>query len=152
MKTLHLKRIIQSNDLTLGTLSSQEVLYALVLELPWKDNVPFESCIPAGTYRCELVSSPKYGKVYEVKGVLGRSNILIHYGNYVRNTDGCLLVGDSLMRDVESGLQAVGNSKRTLESFMTELQGESFDLVIRWGGDWDSDGDIYDNIFDDLPL
>jgi peptidoglycan LD-endopeptidase CwlK len=22
---------------------------------------------------------------------------------------------------------------------------------VRWGGDWDSDGDIYDNIFDDLP-
>jgi len=28
--------------------------------------------------------------------------------------------------------------------------GQSMELKIRWGGDWDSDGDINDNKFDDL--
>jgi len=28
--------------------------------------------------------------------------------------------------------------------------GHSMGLKIRWGGDWDSDGDINDNKFDDL--
>ena len=28
--------------------------------------------------------------------------------------------------------------------------GQSMGLKIRWGGDWDSDGDINDNKFDDL--
>ena len=130
MQTLCLKRVIQTSNVTLGILCSSDVILGNVLELPWKNNVSFESCIPAGTYRCEITNSAKYGKVYEVKGVLGRDHILIHYGNYVRNTDGCLLIGNGTMWD--GGAQAIRDSKNTLKSFMTTMQGEPFDLVVKW--------------------
>ena len=34
---------------------------------------------------------------------------------------------------------------------MITMIAESKNIKIRWGGDWDSDGDIMDNSFDDLP-
>ena len=51
-------------------------------ELPWKENRTGESCVPVGTYRCEIVNSPRFGRVYGLRDVPGRQNILIHAANY----------------------------------------------------------------------
>jgi len=51
------------------------------LELPWRDNARQISCIPTGAYRCVIVRSPRFGRVYGVLNVPGRSNVLIHSAN-----------------------------------------------------------------------
>lgn len=51
-------------------------------------------CIPCGDYLVNLVWSPKF-KSYKprLEGVPHRSGILIHSGNSVKDTLGCILVG-----------------------------------------------------------
>lgn len=56
-------------------------------ELPWRANATGRSCVPPGRYRCELVNSPRFGKVYEVRDVPGRTNILLHAANFGGDRD-----------------------------------------------------------------
>ena len=97
MKQLFLKRTYMTDGVTIGMLMEKDHLYGLTLENPWKDNQKNISCIPEGNYVCEVRESPKYGLVYHVLGVDGRTHILIHWGNYERNTQGCILLGQGLM-------------------------------------------------------
>ena len=71
------------------------------LELPWRDNQRSVSCIPAGDYECRWVVSRKYGHVYWLEAVPGRTGILIHAGNlagdmslgWLSHSKGCILLG-----------------------------------------------------------
>lgn len=85
---------------TLGHLSLGEGSTFATLELPreveGKRNVKEECCIPEGRYDVEWLKrsgSGKYSNVAWIRGVPGRSGILIHNGNWLRNTKGCVLVG-----------------------------------------------------------
>jgi len=52
--------------------------------------------IPAGTYPVELYKSPHFERwMPEICNVPDRTCILIHWGNYPFNSDGCVLVGES---------------------------------------------------------
>lgn len=119
-KTLVLERRWMTERSTGGWMNGM-----YTLELPWRDNQVKVSCIPVGEYECALVDSPKFGKVYGVAKVPGRSHILIHYGNYPSNTDGCILLG--MFHDVDF----VGNSRKAFGQFMEEMAGEPFQLIIR---------------------
>lgn len=107
------------------------------LELPWKDNKVRESCVPTNTYSCQIVRSPRFGRVYGVQNVPNRSAILIHAGNYggdigkgyKSDIQGCILLGES--KGNLSGQPAVLNSKSALRMFMDEMQDQEFDLVIK---------------------
>jgi len=83
------------NDAVIGTLSvlGQDNPVWHTLELPDKDNQRNISCIEAGTYLVKPYSSKKYKDVWEVQNVKGRSNILIHIGNFTNDTEGCILIG-----------------------------------------------------------
>jgi hypothetical protein len=64
------------------------------LELPWRNNAPDVSCIPAGTYGVALAWSKKFARLTpHLFGVPGRSYIEIHPGNWTENTAGCILPG-----------------------------------------------------------
>ena len=71
-------------------------------EPPWRRNRRGVSCIPPGTYTCTWSRSPRFGFVYHVHDVPGRSSILIHPGNLAgdaevgldTHTQGCILVGE----------------------------------------------------------
>lgn len=52
------------------------------LELPYLENHKNISCIPEGEYKCERITSQKFGLCFLVNDVKDRSNILIHIGNY----------------------------------------------------------------------
>lgn len=51
-----------------------------------------EKEIPPGTYKVTLYQSPTYGLCPQLH-VPGRTYILIHWGNFEKNSLGCILVG-----------------------------------------------------------
>jgi len=106
------------------------------LELPWRDNHPNVSCIPAGTYIVQLRVSPKYGRIYWITKVPERLFILIHSGNWAgdiskgfkTHTNGCILLGK--YTGILEGQRAVLCSRPTITKFMNLLQGQAFTLNI----------------------
>jgi len=120
---------------TAGVLVS-EGFSCYTLELPWKDNRPNVSCIPAGLYEVELRESPKFGLTYWVRNVPGRKYILFHSGNWAgdrekglrSHTYGCILVGK-----YPGGLQgqkAILCSRPTLKKLLNHMNKEPFTLQI----------------------
>lgn len=103
-------------------------LLCSTFELPWRDNQPNISCIPAGVYPLKMTNSPKYGPCYKVYNVDGRTDILIHKGNYVRDTLGCILPVSSygVSHDEFAGL----SSKNAYDPLMARLAGENHTLTI----------------------
>ena len=100
------------------------------LELPWENNAPQISCIPAGIYTCRHFNSAKFGETFQVCDVPGRSGILFHAGNSVKDTRGCILLG----RDCEifCGRPFLTASRATMEAFRKTLDGiDSFELEIK---------------------
>lgn len=127
---------------TFGTLSLPGSGIVHTVERPWKDNKPFESCIPEGKY--PLVMRPsgvvarstreKYTQGWEVQNVPGRSFIMIHPGNWPSNLEGCIAPGLSLalMKDPKSDCPyGVTSSQAAFEKLMSSLKpGEPYTLVI----------------------
>ena len=69
------------------------ILQLQTLERPWVFNERKVSCIPTGQYLVKRHISPKFGQCFKIQDVKGRSDILIHSGNVVADTIGCVLVG-----------------------------------------------------------
>lgn len=86
-----------------------------------------KTAIPSGTYRLDLESvSPRFGnnefyklvcrgKLPRIVSIKGYAGVLIHCGNTVADTEGCLLVGENK----EKG--KVLNSRKAFERLMGEL-------------------------------
>lgn len=55
----------------------------------------FHHAVTAGRYTMVLEYSPKFGRKLPTLIVNGRIGIRIHAGNYVSDTSGCILVGDT---------------------------------------------------------
>ena len=107
-------RYYRGKDVTLGVLWDGSGLHR-TLERPWKDNQQNQSCIPDGEYPYNYMphsSSGRYKGCYHVRDVPGRFGILIHAGNVVDETKGCILIGDRI--GVLGGKKAVLNSRSAL--------------------------------------
>lgn len=110
--------------------------YIHTIELPWRDNRPNLSCIPAGKYTVRMRHSPKYGKVYHVENVQDRTHILLHHGNYAGNKEkgyrthsaGCIILGSRKGR--LAGQKAVLASRSARRKFETAMNWEPFELEI----------------------
>ena len=121
-----LTRLSTSEAGTHGVLSVDGQVMLVTLERPWADNKPNASCIPAGRYNVRMRYSPRFRrKLYGVEGVKGRSDILIHPGNTVKDTSGCILLGEK--REGTSLL----NSRRAIELLHKQLGGKPFVLEVR---------------------
>lgn len=119
-----------SEDVIRGTLTIADRTFH-ILERPWRDNQCNESCIPSGVYAAKFLvqtNSGKYHNVYELQAVPGRSSILIHCGNVVDDTRGCLLIG--LSRGHQDGKPAVLDSRAALAELTRITGGENFVLKI----------------------
>ena len=137
---LTLKRILITDDGVLGVLICGHRPVCLTLEEEWKENARGISCIPAGSYLCQKVTTPKHGETYQVLDVPGRSSILIHSGNTEEDTEGCILVGkefgDIMREDEDTKKQirklAVLRSKEAFAEFMRVIDGKpTFALHVR---------------------
>lgn len=81
-----LRRSPSTDQGTFGVLAfGPHVMHSV--ELPWRDNARQRSCIPPGSYQCAIVQSPKFGRVYGVANVPGRSHVLIHAANLAGDVD-----------------------------------------------------------------
>ena len=125
-----LKRTSEDLDCTLGDLYIEGELFCKTLENPYLENRQFVSSIPKGDYIVQRKYSPKFGETFHVVDVPNRSHILFHWGNFERDTFGCILVGDS--HGKISGERVVFNSKKTFVRFMERLKDkEHFTLRIK---------------------
>lgn len=112
----------------MSTDSSPEIEYLCdTLELPWRDNQRNISCIPAGSYKVtKREPSQKFNYPHFIlHDVQERSWILIHIGNMVQETAGCILVGER--RDTND---FIFNSRLTLRELHDTLP-EQFTLTIK---------------------
>lgn len=143
IKRAVLVRTASTDEGTFGTLTLGDGQQLYSVELPWRDNAPRRSCIPTGVYRCEEMNSPKFGRVYEVKNVPGRSAILIHAANYGGDTEkgfasdllGCIgpaMKLGQLPRKSDGKAQKAGISSRdALERLHAWASFLPFELEIR---------------------
>ena len=126
MKTLTLKRIAKRADYTIGRLEDENgVEICDTLEPVHRDykggelKVPRKSAVPEGTYPVVVTKSKKFGKYLPLLvGVPGFEGIRIHSGNTVNDTEGCILVGQNLIKG------KVLLSRLTLEKLMRLIENE----------------------------
>jgi hypothetical protein len=136
MKTATITRGPSTDEGTFGVLTFDGSSLHTT-ELPWRDNAAGASCIPPGTYRCEIVQSPKFGRVYGLRDVPGRSNILIHAANYGGDKAKglrCELLGciaPAMTVGKLNGQMAGLSSKVALAEFMAWAGGEPLELEVR---------------------
>ena len=121
MIKLKLIRDHDSGESTIGRLYANEEFICFTLEDPWKENQRRISCIPPGCYKLETKTYGRYHDKYGVpipilRDVPNRSEILIHPGNYSRDTQGCILVGDGKADN------AVWNSVKTWKKLLPIFQ------------------------------
>lgn len=128
MKEITLKRFCTSEFGTFGVLIDKDIPLCLTLEDPDNGNQKNISCIPTGVYSCSRVQSPSKGDVWEIKDVPDRTHILIHVGNTIMDTEGCVLVGESF--GTVHNLPAILNSTKTMKKLKTLLPDE-FLLIIK---------------------
>jgi hypothetical protein len=84
--------------------------------------------IPPGQYRCEIgthqLGSGGPQQLFQVMGVPGHTNILLHKGNFDKDSEGCVLLGESL------GDKMVCNSGQAFDAFMALQAGQPFTLTV----------------------
>jgi hypothetical protein len=101
------------------------------IEPPWFSNQIGISCIPAGIYTCIVRYSDKYGRHLIVKDVEGRTLILLHWGNYNKNTKGCILIGTKFADINGDGETDITASKAAFNRLMSHIKdGETIELTI----------------------
>ncbi|UZP68091.1 DUF5675 family protein [Desulfovibrio mangrovi] len=126
-------RVERSEAGTFGVLIVDGSAFCVTLERPWVDNQQNVSSIPPGDYICKRVQSPSKGNTFEITGVPGRSNILIHKGNFIGDSEGCVLVGQYFAKLKHNGdsERAIANSGTTFTQFLQITDGQSqFDLTV----------------------
>ena len=129
---MRLVRDDQNAERSYGTIQhdgEDTTIVCQTLELPWRDNAHDVSCIPAGTYAVKLQFSPKHDRMlYHLQDVSGRGDVEIHIGNTVKDTLGCILLGES--RGALDGVDAVLASHEAFDAFMALMNGADFDLTV----------------------
>jgi hypothetical protein len=106
----------------IGVLFFRQKIMCCTLEPPWRGNRVNQSCIPTGIYSVSRFTSPSRGECLKVQAVPGRSDILIHVGNTISDTSGCILVGHYPWQ--LEGNRAVLNSSSALSCIFTMLPAE----------------------------
>ena len=115
---------------TFGILRLNKEVFCVTLEPPDIENERYISSIPAQQYMCCRINSPDHGETFEVAHVPNRSGILFHPGNRLRDTQGCIILGQYWSKLY--GDRAVLNSGNTFKVFMAVLKGiNKFHLTIK---------------------
>lgn len=127
--TLRLIREPSQHNATMGSLYIDGVWAVWTLEDAIRDQeLPGETCIPAGTYRVDITPSARFHRLLPILlDVPGFTGVRLHSGCTIADTSGCVLVG----RTRSSG--QVGESRLAFESLFPQLVAglpNGIDLVI----------------------
>lgn len=113
----------------IGKLYFNGEFYGHTLELPWKDNEKRVSCIPKGVYEVKKRHTEESKYKYEhlhILDVENRELILMHVGNYPKNSKGCILLGNT------RALNFVGESRKAFYKLMYDLGSfDKIELIIK---------------------
>ena len=117
---LYVRRISTGDQSTIGTMYEMqpdlEFLAFTMEDQPNEPKIKGETRIPAGRYKIELRTEGgmhgRYSKKFSWhRGMLWLQDVpdftwvYIHYGNYEKDTDGCILVGDGAQSNaLEDGM------------------------------------------------
>ena len=146
---LVLKRIAKKDDYTIGRLyvrkmvldeysAGEELEYICdTLEPQWRDyakgarKIKGKSAIPEGRYPVVITYSPKFKQWLPLLlGVLNFLGVRIHAGNTVKDTQGCILVGEN--REVGKVLNSRKHVKIVKEKIVeAKDKGEGVWIEIR---------------------
>ncbi len=123
MLKLLLQRKWCVKDCTIGELFIDGQYECYTLEdvvRPVEQKVAGQTAIPTGSYRVVVDWSPRFKKnmlhILDVPGFLG---VRIHPGNAATDTDGCILVGQTI--DLDNG--TIGASRMAYEQLFRKLSG-----------------------------
>lgn len=83
--------LYDSENGTFGEIKHDNKHICYTVEEIWKENKRNISCIPTGIYELKKRFTQKRGSHLILKDVPNRSNILIHTGNEILDTMGCIL-------------------------------------------------------------
>jgi hypothetical protein len=84
---------------------------------PDKWKIPHVTAIPVGRYEVVVTMSNRFKKLLpELLNVPGFDGIRIHTGNTAEDTDGCLIVGETLLP------AGVGSSKLAFDDLFPKIQ------------------------------
>jgi hypothetical protein len=122
MFTIPILEIIRLEEGTYGTfgiLKVQKRVTMFTLEPNDQENRTNASSIPAQQYICKARTSPRFGDTFEIENVPGRSNIIFHWGNWEKDTDGCILLGRGLLKN----RTGIAKSRVAHRAFMELLRG-----------------------------
>ena len=110
MEVILLRDPYSSANGTFGTCNTEGMKLGYTVERPYKDNIPYESSVPLGSYKLIPYESDKYGKCFLLENseldVYTKAEdrerdtdrfgcIFAHVGNRPHEFQGCIGMGDS---------------------------------------------------------
>lgn len=124
-----LRDLDASNEATLGKmrlewLKTHPDIYTLEL---LRGTGGSGSCITQGLYNCIPHDSPKHPHTWQLLNVPNRTEILIHNGNYLKDTEGCILVGFT----IDDDKPMVGRSVDALNYLREVIGSDNFSIEIK---------------------
>lgn len=133
---LVLKRTSYRSDGIFGELSTSDgKLIAHTLEHAYSDGTGgWAPKIPDGQWTCQRGPHRLHGMTndfitFEIMNVPGHDNLLFHWGNYNKDSEGCVLLGE--LETSTGGVHMVTNSRSTFAKFMAWQAGlNSFSLSV----------------------
>jgi hypothetical protein len=102
MALIKVERFIHHADCEISRVYIRDKFFCFAIEDAHRTTkIKGETCIPPGTYELGVRHSPYFTprlghEMIWVKNVPGFEYILIHTGNTISDTDGCLIVGKSI--------------------------------------------------------
>ena len=114
---------------TFGVVKINKQAFSVCLEPADLENKQNVSSVPVQQYLCQRYSSAKYPDTFQITNVPNRSKVLFHAGNYIKDTEGCVLLAQYFSK--LKGNRAVLNSGLTFKSFMNMMIGiDKFHLTM----------------------
>lgn len=138
MRKVLIERFDSSDEGTFGRCFIDGEFFSFSLELPWRDNIPNFSRIPAGSYKCAHTFSPNFRKhLYEVFGVPNRTVIRIHPANFAGDRElgfrtqlhGCIALCEKI-GELDKQRAAL-SSMPAVRRFESELEFQPFLLEVK---------------------
>ncbi len=125
MALIKVERFLHHPDCEISRVYVRDTYFYFAIEDAQRTTkIKGETCIPLGTYNLSTRFSPKFSprlnqQMIWVQDVPGFQFIVIHTGNTISDTEGCLILGERI--GILNNKDAVLNSKPTYNRFYTSV-------------------------------